>query len=350
MKKTILITWWAWYIGSHAVLEFLLEWYEVVIIDNFSNSSFENLKNIEAFLGKKIIFYQIDIKNKFMLERVFIKHQFSWVLHFAWLKSVKESTEDSNLYYENNVSWSINIFSLMEKYGVKNIVFSSSATVYDARVSPPYDESDKTWNGISPYAHSKVAIESVLENYAQCNGFNVIILRYFNPIWAHSSSIIWEEIWDKPNNIFPNIIKSIYSQESYQLNIFWSDYNTIDGSCVRDYIDINDLIRGHLEAYRMLRHQSSNFFEIYNLWAWKWTTVLELVNAFERVLGIKLKCNYMDRRDGDAPIIFCNAEKAKLKLWWEAKVTIDQSIRNTIAFENNGINLWEKIKVRQGWN
>ena len=353
MKKTILITGWAWYIWSHAVVVFEQSWYNTIILDNFSNSDEKNLKWIDKILWYSPKFFNCDLKNFWDVEKIFLEQEnkwekIDWVLHFAWLKAVWESCESSIKYFENNISWSINLFSCMEKFLVKNLIFSSSATVYNEENFEKQNfswvkENSPVWNTSNPYWTTKYLLEKILEDLSKFSNFNVINLRYFNPIWAHKSWFIWEDPKWIPNNLLPYIMK-VAKWELEFLNIFWDNYNTIDWTWVRDYIDVNDLINGHLLAYKKLSpcHSleggnllSSWFFETYNLWTWKWISVLEIIKIAEDVTWKKINYKIWNRRDGDLANVFCNPEKARCNLQWNSKINLDTSLKTSWNFTIN---------------
>jgi len=260
-KKNILITGWTGYIGSHWVVAFEQAGYKTVIVDNLVNSTLDALDWIEKILGYRPDFFDIDLRDKDKLEEVFKKYDFDWVIHFAGLKAVWESCEKPLKYFDNNIVWSIKLFECMEKYSVKNIIFSSSATVYKSpflishhgreETTRWFNESDVTWNTTNPYWTTKFLLEQILIDLSKFSGFNVINLRYFNPVWAHKSWFLWEDPEWIPNNLLPFIMK-VASWELDELKVFGDDYETIDGTWVRDYIDVVDLIDGHLKSYEKI--------------------------------------------------------------------------------------------------
>ncbi len=340
MGKTILITGGAWYIGSHWVVAFEEAGYRTVIVDNLCNSSISSFDWIEKILWYKPDFYELDLRNKVWMEEVFKKYNFDWVLHFAWLKAVWESCEKPLKYFDNNVNGSICLFELMEKYSVKNIIFSSSATVYNSDNSIPFTESQEVWNTSNPYGTTKYLIEQILLNLSKFSWFRVMNLRYFNPIWAHESWEIWEDVVWLPNNLLPYILK-VAKWELSKLKVFWDNYNTIDGTGVRDYIDVNDLIEWHLNAYEKLTSPQPSplkeeqvEFNTYNLWVGKWTSVLEIVNLVEKVTWKQIDLDIVWRRDWDLAEVYCNPNKIEVELWWKVKTSLADSIKNTWKFIN----------------
>lgn len=335
MKKTILLTGWAWYIWSHCAVLFLEAWFDVIIIDNFINSSYESLKNIEKITKKQPKFYEVDLLDKMLLEKVFLENKIDFVIHFAWLKSVWESSIKPFLYYENNIIWSLNLFQIMEKYNVKDIIFSSTATVYSPKNKSPLTEGAIIWETTNPYSTTKFIIEQILIDLSKTSGFRVVNLRYFNPIWAHNSWLIWEDPKWIPNNLLPFIMK-VVSKELPEIKVFWGDYDTLDWTWVRDYIHVVDLVNWHFKAYKFFEHQDKNgFFEVFNLWTWKWTSVLEIINITKKVTWSEVPYSVVSRREGDLASFYCNPEKAKKILNWEAKYTLEDAIKDSLNFINN---------------
>ncbi len=335
--QTILITWWTWYIGSHWVVAFEQAWYETIIIDNFSNSNQKQLDGITKILWYTPKFYNIDLKDKKELKKVFEENDIDGVIHFAWLKAVWESCKQPSMYFENNISWSINLFSCMENYNVKNLIFSSSATVYDQKIFEKNDfsgakETDATWNTSNPYWTSKYLIEQVLNDLATFANFNIINLRYFNPIWAHESWYIWEDPNWIPNNLLPFIMK-VANWELKELKVFGNDYDTEDGTWKRDYIDVVDLIKWHLKAYEKITTFSINGnIENYNLWTWKSVSVLKMIEKTEKVTWKKISYNIAPRREWDLADVYCNPSKWERKLNWKATISLEESLKNSWNF------------------
>jgi len=335
MKKTILITGWTWYIWSHWVVAFEQAWYKTVIIDNLVNSSIENLDWIEKILGYKPDFFELDLRDKDKLKEVFSKYNFDWVVHFAWLKSVWESCEKTLEYFDNNIVWSLRLFEVMQEFGVKNIIFSSSATVYDMTKRPVslktgLNEENLTWNTTNPYWTTKFLLEQILIDLSKFAWFRVINMRYFNPIWAHESGFLWEDPKGIPNNLLPYVMK-VANKEYEFVRVFWNNYDTVDGTWVRDYIDVVDLIDWHLKAYEKI-NWINWFFEVYNLWTGRWVSVLEMIKEVSDIVWFEVVYKIYDRRPWDLPIVFCNPEKAKKELWWEAKTSLEDSLRNSWKF------------------
>jgi len=338
-QKTILITWGIGYIWSHAVVAFEVAGYKTVIVDNLDNSCLSTYRSIWEILWYKPDFYELDLRDKQKLEEVFKKYSFDWVLHFAWLKAVGESCEKPLHYFDNNVVGSLRLFELMQSYNVKNIIFSSSATVYDWAIYEKSDfswalESDLTWNTSNPYGTTKFLLENILNDLSKFASFNVINLRYFNPVWAHPSWLIWENPDWLPNNLSPFIMKVASWQLPY-LNVFWDDYETIDGSWVRDYIDVVDLIEWHLKAYEFLENLDfSGFIDNFNLWTGKWVSVFEMIQESKKATWKDIPFKIAPRRNGDLASVYCNPSKAKNILEWTAKTSLQDSLKNAWKFYN----------------
>lgn len=331
--KNILITWGLWYLWSHAVVAFEQAWYNTIIVDNLDNSCLSAYRRISKILWKTPKFYELDIRDYKALDQVFVENNIDWVIHFAWLKAVWESCEMPLLYFDNNVIWSIKLFEIMEKHSVKNLIFSSSATVYNSDNPIPYKEWFDVWLTSNPYGTTKYIIEKIMNDLSRFSHFNVINLRYFNPIWAHPSWLIWENPEWIPNNLLPYIMKVI-SWELKELSVFWSDYQTKDWTWVRDYIDVNDLVDWHLKAFKRFEKMDlKNWnFETYNLWTWKWTSVLEMIKYSEKVSWKKINYVLRDRRSWDLPTVYSDSTKAWISLWWEATTPIEESISNSLKF------------------
>jgi len=348
--KTILLTGATWYIGSHWAVALLEKNYEVIIVDNFSNSNENSLIFIEKITWKKPKFYEVDLRNKEKLEQVFKENKIDSVIHFAWAKAVWESCDEPFYYYENNIIWSLNLFEIMEKYYVKNIIFSSSATVYEPTWIPPFTEEDLTWNTTNPYWTTKFIIENILRDLSNHKLFNVINLRYFNPVWAHKSWLIWEDPNNIPNNLLPFILK-VATWELEQVKVFWNDYNTKDWTWERDYIHVIDLIKGHIKALEFIQKNEKGWmYKIFNLWTWTPTSVLEIINTTEKIVWKKLNYKIVDRRKWDLDSSFCNPRKAKEILFWEAGISIEESIKDSWNFiQNKKTNETKPKTTRSNW-
>lgn len=329
MNKTLLLTWATGYIGSHAVVAFEQAWYKTVIIDNLSNSSRETLSGIERILGYIPDFHQWDIRDKEFLVSVFEKYNFDAVVHFAGLKAVGESCDDPFEYYENNILWSIRLFEVMQDFDVRNIIFSSSATVYRADNISPFIE-DMPLGTSNPYGSTKLIIERVLEDLCVHKWWRVMSLRYFNPIGAHPSGHIWETPSGIPNNLLPYIF-DVASLKRESVKVYGDDYTTTDGTGVRDYIDVCDLVDAHVLAYERLW----DWYEAINIGTGKGTSVLEMIQHVETITGKVIPYTIHPRRLGDIATVYCNPTLASERLGWSARRTIPESIANGWRFIQN---------------
>lgn len=323
----ILVTGGLGYIGSHTVVELLNNDYEVVIVDNLSNSKIETLDNLKKITGKNILFYEEDICNKEALRKIFKKHQIDAVIHFAGFKAVGESVLKPLKYYRNNIDSTLTLLEVMEENECYNIIFSSSATVYGKPESLPIYE-DFPLSTTNPYGTTKLFIEYILNDmYTSNNKWNITILRYFNPIGAHKSGLIGEDPRDIPNNLMPYVVK-VATGELQELSIFGDDYDTVDGTGVRDYIHVVDLAKGHVLALK----NTKGGVKIYNLGTGKGTSVLELVNAFERVNHLHVNKKIAPRRPGDIDACYAACDKAFKELGFKAKYTIDEMCQDAYNF------------------
>ena len=312
----VLVTGGAGYIGSHTCVELLEAGHEIVVIDNLSNSKLEALERVKEITGKDLIFYKVDILDKEGLREVFFQHSFDAVIHFAGLKAVGESVEKPLLYYHNNVSGSISLFEVMKEYNVKNIVFSSSATVYGDPHTVPIKE-DFPLCPANPYGQTKLEIEQILKDlYASDNSWNIVLLRYFNPVGAHSSGKIGEDPNGIPNNLFP-FISQVAVGKLDELFVFSDDYPTDDGTGVRDYIHVVDLAKGHIKALKKIIKKAG--LTIYNLGTGRGYSVLEIVHAFENASDKKIPYKIIERRSGDIAVCFADPALAKKELGWVAE-------------------------------
>ncbi|MGP5213862.1 UDP-glucose 4-epimerase GalE [Psychrobacter immobilis] len=322
MKNKILVTGGAGYIGTHTCIALHEAGYEIVVYDNLSNSSREAINRVSNLIGQPIEFIEGDIRDAEMLRQVFSSHHFFGVIHFAGLKAVGESVAKPLLYYNNNVSGTITLLQVMAEYDVKNLVFSSSATVYGDPETLPIDENSKR-SCTNPYGQSKLAVEYILEDLAVSDdSWNLIPLRYFNPVGAHLSGQIGEDPNDIPNNLMP-YISQVAVGKLGKLSIFGKDYPTVDGTGVRDFIHVTDLAQGHVAALNYLERQVApvGFLPI-NLGTGKGTSVLELISTFSKVSGQAVPYQFASRRAGDIASCYASADKAKELLGWEAKLSI----------------------------
>ncbi|KAI8079733.1 UDP-glucose 4-epimerase [Halteromyces radiatus] len=320
-SSSVLVTGGAGYIGSHTVIELLNSNQNVVIIDNLYNSSFEAVRRIETITGKKVTFYKVDILDKKALLQVFNQHpEISSVIHFAGLKAVGESTKIPLDYYHNNITGTITLLQAMKEVGIKNIVFSSSATVYGDPPVIPIPETSPI-GSTNPYGRTKQFIESIIRDLCTANpDWNAALLRYFNPAGAHPSGILGENPLGVPNNLMPFLSQVAIGKREY-LSVFGQDYPTRDGTAIRDYIHVVDLAKGHLAALKKLDDQPGCVE--YNLGTGQGSTVLEMVQAFSKAVGRDLPYKIMDRRPGDVTNLTANPTKANTELDWKAEIDLD---------------------------
>ena len=325
----ILVPGGAGYIGSHTVVELLNNNMEVIIIDDFSNSTPRVLENIKKITGKDFKFYEMDYADREKLEKVFEENpEIEGVMNFAGFKAVGESVKEPIKYYINNVSGALVLLDTMKKYNVKKFVFSSSATVYGEENPIPYVENMKTGGTTNPYGTTKLFIEQILKDiYRADNSWDIAILRYFNPIGSHESGLIGEEPQGIPNNLMPYIVR-VANGQLKELSVFGNDYDTPDGTGVRDYIHVVDLAKGHVKAIEKLNKEKSGLY-IYNLGTGVGYSVLDIVNTFEKVTGQKVPYKIAPRRAGDIAMFYANAEKAKTEIGWTAEKTLEDMCRDS---------------------
>lgn len=327
----ILVTGGAGYIGSHTCVELLNEGFEVVAIDNFSNSKSSSLDAIKKITGKDFKFYEIDYLDKDALNKVFEENKIDAVINFAGFKAVGESVQKPIEYYTNNISGALNLLDVMRKHNVKKFVFSSSATVYGNPEKIPLTEDCKIGGTTNPYGTSKLFIEQILKDiYASDNSWDIIILRYFNPVGAHESGLIGEDPKGIPNNLMPYIAK-VATKELKELSVFGNDYNTPDGTGVRDYIHVVDLAKGHVLALNKLEKEGKGLF-IYNLGTGTGYSVLDLVHAYEKANNVKVPYKIAPRRDGDIATCYSDPTKAKNELGFVATKTIEDMCHDSYKF------------------
>ena len=327
----ILVTGGLGYIGSHTCVELLQEGYEVVVLDNLSNSKEEVKEKIKEITGKEVKFYLGDMMDEQLLNNIFTTEKIDAVIDFAAYKAVGESVQKPIEYYMNNVSTVLVLLKVMTKHQVKKLVFSSSATVYGDPERVPIKETDKTGGTTNPYGTSKLFVEQILKDlYKSDNTWDIAILRYFNPIGAHPSGLIGEEPNGIPANLMPYIAK-VASKELECLSIFGNDYPTKDGTGVRDYIHVVDLAKGHIKALEKLEKESQGLY-IYNLGTGIGYSVLDIVNAFEKVNHVKVNYKITNRRSGDIAECFADPTKAKDELGWEASLGIEDMCKDAYNF------------------
>lgn len=327
----ILVTGGAGYIGSHTCVELLNEGFEIVVIDNFSNSKSSSLDAIKKITGKDFKFYEIDYLDKDALNKVFEENKIDAVINFAGFKAVGESVQKPIEYYTNNISGALNLLDVMRKHNVKKFVFSSSATVYGNPEKIPLTEDCKIGGTTNPYGTSKLFIEQILKDiYASDNSWDIIILRYFNPVGAHESGLIGEDPKGIPNNLMPYIAK-VATKELKELSVFGNDYNTPDGTGVRDYIHVVDLAKGHVLALNKLEKEGKGLF-IYNLGTGTGYSVLDLVHAYEKANNVKVPYKIAPRRNGDIATCYSDPTKAKNELGFVATKTIEDMCHDSYKF------------------
>ena len=335
MKK-ILVTGGAGYIGSHTVVELLNKGKEVVVIDNFSNSNKEVLDNIKKITGKDFTFYELDYLDNDGLEKVFEENEIDSVINFAGFKVVGESVEKPLEYYHNNIGGAVILLETMKKYNVKKFVFSSSATVYGDPEVIPITEECKIGGTTNPYGTTKLFIEQILQDlYTSDNTWDIAILRYFNPVGAHESGLIGEDPKGRPNNLMPYITK-VAAGILPELSIFGNDYNTNDGTGVRDYIHVVDLAKGHLLALDKLDKENKGIF-IYNLGTGNGYSVLEMVETFKKVNNVDVPYKIVDRRPGDIAKCYSDPTKAEKELGFKATKTLEDMCRDCWNYQKNKI-------------
>lgn len=328
---SVLLTGGLGYIGSHTAVALASEGYDIVIVDNLSNSEKKTLKAVEEIVGKKIKFYEIDVRNEKKLKKVFKANAIDTVIHFAGFKAVGESTQKPLMYYENNLDSTFSLLNTMKEFNVKNLVFSSSATVYGKAEKLPITE-DSPIGATNPYGRTKLFIEEILKDlYSADNSMNITILRYFNPVGAHESGLIGENPKGIPNNLMPYIMR-VASGKLETLSVFGNDYATKDGTGVRDYIHVMDLAEGHVAA---IKHIMNSGLKIYNLGTGTGYSVLEMVDAYNKVCGGKVKYKIVARRPGDVDECYASANLAKSELGWEAKRNLDDMCTSAFNYEQN---------------
>ena len=332
---SILVTGGAGYIGSHTVVELIKLGKEVVIVDNLSNSSILVLDRIEEITGKRPTFYELDVADKAALRSVFEKESIEAAIHFAGYKAVGESVEKPVMYYENNIMSTLALVEVMAEFGVKKIVFSSSATVYGLNNPSPLVENMPT-SATNPYGYTKVMLEQILRDLEVSDKeWSVALLRYFNPIGAHESGLIGEDPAGIPNNLMPFIAQVAVGKRA-ELSVFGNDYDTVDGTGVRDYIHVVDLAFGHIKALEKISDTTGVY--TYNLGSGQGTSVLELVQAFEKVNGVPVPYKIVDRRPGDVATCYANADKALAELNWKTEKTIEDMCRDTWNWQSKNPN------------
>ncbi len=323
----ILVTGGAGYIGSHTDVELLNAGHEVVVVDNLYNADEKALERVEEITGKKVKFYKVDLLDKEALNRVFDQEQVDAVIHFAGLKAVGESVRKPIEYYENNIGGTLNLIDVMKNHNVKNIIFSSSATVYGDPVEIPITEKCPKGTCTNPYGWSKWMIEQILTDVHTADpDWNVLLLRYFNPIGAHESGLIGEDPKGIPNNLLPYVAQVAVGKLK-EVGVFGNDYPTPDGTGVRDYIHVVDLAKGHVAALGQIKHDGG--VKVYNLGTGKGSSVLDVIHAFEKACGHKIPYVIKPRREGDIAMCYANSDLSKEELGWQAEYDLDDMCRTS---------------------
>ena len=323
----ILVTGGAGFIGSHTCVEMLNAGYEVIVVDNLCNASEEAIRRVEKITGKNVTFYKADIRDKEALDQIFDKESVECVIHFAGLKAVGESVAKPLEYYQNNIAGTLTLCDVMRNHNVKNIIFSSSATVYGDPAFIPITEECPKGTCTNPYGWTKWMLEQILSDLHKADPeWNVVLLRYFNPIGAHESGLMGEDPKGIPNNLLPYIAQVAIGKLEC-LGVFGDDYDTPDGSCIRDFINVVDLAKAHVVAIRrILEKKQKEKVEVFNIGTGRGLSVLELINAFEKATGVKLNYQIVGRRAGDIEKVWAYPELANNELGWKAEVGIEDTL------------------------
>ncbi len=327
----VLVTGGAGYIGSHTVVELQNEGFDVVVVDNLSNSSEESLRRVEKITGKKVPFYCADVRDRAAMEEIFSVHKIDWVIHFAGLKAVGESVQKPLEYYDNNLVSTFVLLETMRAHGVKNFVFSSSATVYGNPERLPLDE-ECSLSTTNPYGATKLMQENILRDVYQADHeWNIVLLRYFNPVGAHESGLIGEDPKGIPNNLMPYVAQ-VASGKLNKIGVFGNDYPTHDGTGVRDYIHVVDLARGHVAAIKALK---TGGIRVYNLGTGIGYSVLDMIHAFGKACGKELPYEIKPRRPGDVAACYATSAKAEKELGWKAQYDLERMCADQWRWQKN---------------
>lgn len=335
-QKTVMVAGGAGYIGTHTIVELNKAGYQVVVVDNLSNSQISAIKGVEEIIGKSVIFEQVDCNDRSEMDRVFAKYPFNTVIHFAASKAVGESVEQPLKYYHNNLESLIVTLEMMKKHGVDNLVFSSSCTVYGQPDVLPVTEATPRQEATSPYGNTKQVNEDIIRDVAKADkGLHSIALRYFNPVGAHESAKIGELPNGVPANLVPFVTQTAAGLREC-LSVYGDDYDTVDGSAVRDYIDVNDLAAAHVSAVnRLVEGKQKTNYEIFNVGTGRGVTVLELINAFEKANEVKVNYKIVGRRAGDIEKIWAETSFANDELGWKATRNLEETMKSAWAWEKN---------------
>ncbi|HAS22360.1 MAG TPA: UDP-glucose 4-epimerase GalE [Idiomarina loihiensis] len=338
MTEAVLVTGGAGYIGSHTIVQLLEANYFVVALDNFSNSSKESIRRVEAIAGKSVSLVEGDILDRDCLNDIFSRYRISAVIHFAGLKAVGESVKKPLSYYKNNFNGTLALCEVMENFGVKNIVFSSSATVYGDPETVPINECSPVGNTTNPYGTSKYMVERLLSDLCSADSeWSAVVLRYFNPVGAHRSGLIGEDPNGIPNNLLP-YVSQVAIGKLEQLNVYGNDYPTLDGTGVRDYIHVVDLAKGHLGALRLLENSAPIGFDAINLGTGRGYSVLEVIKAFEKESSKDVPYNIVERRPGDIAVCYANPSYAYEQLGWRAELGLSDMMRDAWSWQSKNPN------------
>lgn len=336
---SILVTGGAGFIGTHTIVELQNANYDVIVVDNLSNSNKKSLSRVEEITKKPIKFYKVDILNKRALDKIFDNEKIDCVMHFAGLKAVGESVKKPLLYYKNNISGTLTLLEVMQNHNVKNIIFSSSATVYGTPKTIPITEECEKGKCTNPYGWTKSMLEQILTDiYNADNSWNIVLLRYFNPIGAHPTGLIGEDPSGIPNNLMPYITQVAIGKRD-ELGVFGNDYDTPDGTGVRDYIHVVDLATGHVKALQKIKENAG--LCIYNLGTGKGYSVLDLVHNFEKANNVHIPYSIKPRRAGDIATCYASAEKAKKELGWTTKLDIEDMCKDAFNWQIKNPNGYE---------
>lgn len=335
----VLVTGGAGYIGSHTCVELLDAGYDVVVADNLSNSAEISLQRVEKITGKPLTFYNANVRDGNKLDEIFTRHDITQVIHFAGFKAVGESVAKPLMYYRNNLDSTISLCEAMLRHNVMELVFSSSATVYSPGNTMPLSESSSTGNCTNPYGWTKFMCEQIITDVVRAHeGFSAALLRYFNPVGAHPSGLIGEDPSGIPNNLMPFISQTAVGRRK-ELSVFGSDYDTPDGTGVRDYLHVVDLAKGHVSAIRYLDDHSG--VHIFNLGTGRGSSVLEMVHTFERVNGVRVPYRIAERRPGDLATVYADPSKSNRDLHWKTEKDLDDMCRDSWHWQSSNPNGYE---------
>lgn len=335
----ILLTGGAGYIGSHTAISLLSQGYDVFILDNLSNSSLDAIKSIENISGKKVIFKEMDLRNRSEMRTVFESNTFEGVIHFAAYKAVGESVEKPLKYYDNNLNGLVSLLNFCEEYQISNFIFSSSCTVYGSPDSVPVGEDESIKDADSPYGTTKIICENILNDFSRSNSwFKHLNLRYFNPIGAHQSGLIGDDPEGIPNNLLPYVVR-VAAGVLPKLKVFGKDYNTEDGTAIRDYIHVCDLAEAHVRALEVLLSNGYNEnIKSINIGTGEGVSVLQLIRTFEQATGQKVEFEFTDRRKGDVEKIYAKSDLSKEILSWETKYSLEEMLSSAWNYQKKKIN------------